>query len=628
MVTPRIVLKKYWGYDDFRSLQYDVISSILKGKDTIGLLHTGAGKSVCYQVPAMCFEGKTIVVSPLIALMQDQVAALEKKGIMARAIYAGLPFRKLDLILDNFVNGPLKILYVSPERLQTEIFLERFKKAKVSLIAVDESHCISQWGHDFRPSYHKIHELREWHPNVPIIAVTATANTEVVHDITDKLELRDPQIIKASFERENLSFTVMLKEEKIASILHVLHKVKGSGIIYVRSRAKVEKLSYELNKQGIPSEYYHGGLNMKTRIATQERWINNKARVIVCTNAFGMGVDKPDVRFVIHADIPPSIEEYYQEAGRAGRDGYAAFAISIIGYNDIVKLQKQHHISYPPFEMIVSVYNKLCSYLKIAYGGGAGETRDIDFEEFSNLCGQSMAQIYSIIDILQKEEWIVLNEYAKKPARLKITAPRSRIVMSSQNKKIKDELITYIFRNYPGITMNHVQVDEGKLANAFQIKKEELINHLVIMHREAIIDYTPSSDQAQVIFLQDRPAKDSFTIDKKDFLIRKDRALQKIQAIQEYMTGFGCRQQFILQYFDEQSAPCGRCDICKGSLNSTFTDTQMFALFEHLKRYMNGEKALDCDEYLDFYPYNKRTTAYACLKKLSDEKYILSLIHI
>ena len=625
MPTPLHILKQYWGYDQFRSLQAEVIKSVLDGRDTVALLHTGAGKSVCYQVPALCLPGKTLVISPLIALMQDQVDSLNKRGIMAKAIFSGLKFREIDLILDNFMNGPLKILYVSPERLETIMFIERFKKTNISLIAIDESHCISQWGHDFRPAYYNIKNLREWHPKVPFIAVTATATPKVVVDITEKLEMVKPNVISSTFARDNLSFTVMLSEDKMDKLTDFLEKMKGSGIIYMRSRKKVEQLAAYLNK-GLNTEdeiasFYHGGLNMKTRMRVQKDWIENRMRIIVCTNAFGMGVDKPDVRFVVHCDIPPSIEEYYQEAGRAGRDGKPSHAVSIINFGDIVKLQQHHLSSFPSLEFLEQVYNRLCSYLKIGYGSGAGESFDLSLEDFCSKYRYHIGKVFNCLNIMEKEGWLFLNQAMRKPSQIVFTSAKGRISLSSRNKDVKSQMILHFIRKYEGIFTDFVTIDEGKLANELKIPLEKFIRELKVMDRETILSYRPSTEDPRITFLMDRPAPNSFAIDEVTYKKREENAALKMRAIQEYMTSYDCRQQTILSYFGEEKEPCGRCDICRGSKVKLYTDVEKTALLRHLRKVANNG-LMHCESYISMWPFNKQNKAFAILQQLHIENEI------
>ncbi len=625
MPSPLEVLKHYWGYDQFRSLQSDVIDSVLSGKDTIALLATGAGKSVCYQVPALCLPGKTLVISPLIALMQDQVDSLNKKGILAKAIYSGLNFREVDLILDNFMNGPLKILYVSPERLETDIFLERFKKTKISLVAIDESHCISQWGHDFRPAYYNIKELREWHPNVPFIAVTATATPAVVEDIADKLALQNPNVITSTFARDNLSFSVILSEDKMEKLSLFLSKMKGSGIIYMRSRKKVEQLAAYLNKDLEPQDhvanFYHGGMHMKTRMRVQKEWIDNKMKIIVCTNAFGMGVDKPDVRFVVHCDIPPSLEEYYQEAGRAGRDGEHAHAVSIINFGDIVKLQQHHLSSFPPLDYLEQVYNRLCSYLKVGYGSGAGESFDLSLEDFCSKFRYHIGRVFSCLNIMEQEGWLFLNQAMRKPSQLVFTSSKNRISLSSRNKDLKSKMIMHLIRKYEGVFTDFVLIDEGKIANELGISVDKLVKELKVLDKETIISYKPSSEKPRITFLMDRPAPNSFAIDEPRYKEREEKAAIKMRSIQEYMTSYGCRQQTILSYFGEEKGSCGRCDICRGSKKKEFTDLEKSGLLTHIRKKANNG-LMHCDSYIRMWPHNKRKKAFAILQELHIEKEI------
>jgi len=622
MSSPLSILKKYWGYDQFRSNQSDIIRSVLDGNDTLALLHTGAGKSICYQVPALCLPGKTVVISPLIALMQDQVASLNKRNIFAKAIYSGIGFRQLDLILDNFVNGPLKILYVSPERLETEIFIERFKLANISLIAIDEAHCISQWGHDFRPSYYNINKLRELKPNAPIIAVTATATEKVALDIVERLEFKKPSIFRSSFRRDNISFTVMMTEEKEEALLNVIRKVNGSGIIYLRSRSRVQQLAKYLKSKGISASFYHGGLNMNTRMRVQKEWIENQQQIIVSTNAFGMGVDKPDVRFVVHYDVPPSTEEYYQEAGRAGRDGKLSFAVSIIGYSDIVKLQKYHLNSFPELEVIELFYNRLCSFLKIGYGSGEGESKELKLEDFSNKYRYSMALIYSCLNILEKEGWLALNEGIKSPSKIVFTSAKNRITLSTRNKGVKSEILLYLLRKYEGVFKDYTRIDEGAMANDLNLSIASVMKELKVMQREAILSYIPSSELPRILFLMDRPGPKSFTIDSNHYKEREFNARTKMRAMQDYMTTKECRQKTILEYFGEKAELCGICDICKGSKENLFTEDEKNALFNHLIEKLENGK-IDAEQYMKIWPYNKRNKAYACIQELVKEKQLI-----
>lgn len=620
MEAAKAILKKYWGYDDFRSLQGEVISSVLAGNDTVALLHTGAGKSLCYQLPSLVFEGKTVVISPLIALMQDQVSGLIARGINAKAIYAGMSAREVDLTIDNFVHGPIKILYVSPERAGTDIFLDRFARADISLIAVDEAHCISQWGYDFRPSYFNISQLRELKPNVPIIAVTATATGQVVEDIKKKLELRKTNVIVSTFERDNISLSIMITESKDKMLLDLLQKMSGVGIIYMRSRKKVKHLTEWLGKRGINASYYHGGLPMKTRKKIQDKWQHSKDGLIICTNAFGMGVDKPDVRFVIHLDVPPSIEEYYQEAGRAGRDGNPSYAISIISHGDIMRLDYNILLSYPPIEEISAVYQKLCSFLKVAYGSGEMETYRFDFEAFCDRFDLRQSKIHSILSLLEKEGWLQFNDGYKNPSTLLITADKNDVVNYSKKSDMRSKIMMQIVRNYEGLFIDHTPIDEEKLAEELHIELKSLIKEIKLMHKLDLIHYVQSVEGPRVTFLRPRMEPGAFGIDNKMYKFRAERAKVRRSAMTAYILSDSCRQQQLLTYFEEESGPCGRCDICKGSAVTFFTQEEKEKVRQHILKRMTANK-LHLEEYLLRWPYNKRAKAKACVLALETEGY-------
>ncbi len=617
MQTPIHYLKKYWGYDEFRPLQGDIIDSVLRGKDTLALLATGAGKSLCYQLPSLILKGKTVVISPLIALMQDQVSALRAKGIYAKAVYAGMPFREIDLVLDNFMNGPMQILFVSPERLKTDIFIERFKKSNVSLIAVDEAHCISQWGHDFRPAYFEIAILREHKPEVPILALTATATDRVIDDIIQKLEMRDPALFKNSFKRDNLSIKVVFTEEKFDHLKAVLEKNRGSAIIYQRSRSNVKTLSEELIKIRGSVDYYHGGLPLKTRVKIQQDWISRNDGIIICTNAFGMGVDKPDVRLVIHYDIPPTIEEYYQEVGRAGRDGKPAEGLMIVNFGDVVRLRKLHLLSYPDLDFIRTLYDRIGRYAKIAVGGGAGQSFDFDIDKFALRYKYSVAQVYSVLSILEKEGWLYLNEALIKPSKVCITTSRADIRFSMRNRDLKAAILIFLLRKYEGIYIDFVTIDEGLIANELGVKREDIHRQLIIMSRESILSYKPASENPEITLIHDRVSLENFSMDQKAYLHRKKTAYDKMSMMQALVIGKNCRQQAILSYFGEESSPCGHCDVCM-STYEIFTREEKEKLYSHIKSKAISGK-INLDYYLRLWPNEKKGKAMACILDLESE---------
>ncbi|MBK9255339.1 MAG: RecQ family ATP-dependent DNA helicase [Saprospiraceae bacterium] len=613
------ILKQYWGFDEFRAPQDSIIHSVLENKDTIALLPTGGGKSLCYQLPALMLEGKTIVVSPLIALMQDQVSALLAKGIKAKSLNATLTYREIDIILDNFVYGDLKILYISPERITSDIFITRFAKAKISLIAVDEAHCISQWGYDFRPSYFNIHLLREVHKNVPIIALTATATPLVVKDIREKLELRNPQEFKKSFSRENLSFTVINTEDKNGDLLHVLSKLKGCGIIYVRNRKETILISKWLAGHNISSVSYHGGMEKNARDHNQTLWMRNSVQIMVSTNAFGMGIDKPDVRFVIHLDVAPSIEEYYQEAGRAGRDGKSSVAVSIIDKNNCDDAIQNLKDQFPDTEVIADIYDKLCRFYKVAYGSGQNENFDFNLSDFVIYASMPSKKIFHIMNILEKEGWVLFSDGFKEPTRIMIICHHEDLQFADILAKEKSLFITHLLRKYEGLFIDYVKIDEDKIARELDIDVSQVDRYLNILKAEAIIAVHPKKSLPQITFLLDRPEKRSFSIDKKAYNLRQKMATDRMNAMLKYLQQDEmCRQKFIVEYFGEKGVECGKCDICKGAGQSDVKTEDFVLILDHIGK-INQNQLMTSKSYVALYPFNKRKMILKALKILESE---------
>ncbi len=575
-MTPHEVLEKYWGYKSFRSKQLEIIESVLEGKDTLALLPTGGGKSICFQIPAMMLDGVCIVVSPLIALMKDQVHNLKEKGINASAVYSGMSHREIDRILDNAVYGHTKLLYVSPERLKTPMFRERLKRMKVGLIAVDEAHCISQWGYDFRPSYLHISELKSLIvPQPPVIALTATATSRVAEDIQKKLRFASSNLISKSFERKNLSYQVRFTEDKRNVLLDYLKNNKGSGIVYLRSRMLTRETAWLLQKNGISADYYHAGLSTEERNRKQEEWINNKIRVICSTNAFGMGIDKPDVRFVFHLDLPDSPESYFQEAGRAGRDEQYSEAISLIHASDILNLRKRVEQTFPAPDLVRKVYQTICNMLQLAIGGGLDESFVIDLHELAERTKLKPIALYSSLKILELNEYITFSESVWSPSRIQvIPAHESLLAFIDSNNKWKD-LMHLLLRSYSRITEEPTRINEEMIAKKLDIHRAEVIKQLNRLQELEIIDYQARRQNPQITFTTERLNAETLYLSADTYTNRKERAVEKMEA----MIGFaetknGCRSNLLLAYFDElKETPCGVCDLCASRFQIQDNDT-------------------------------------------------------
>lgn len=567
-MSPTEVLQKYWNYAAFRPGQEAIVNAVLAGKDTLALLPTGGGKSICFQVPALVTEGVTIVVSPLIALMKDQVRQLKDRGIIADAIYSGMRRQDIDRIFDNAVYGNTKLLYLSPERLLTDLAKVRIGKMKVNLIAVDEAHCISQWGYDFRPPYMQIAALRELHPEVPVIAVTATATPEVVKDIQESLAFKaDAFVYQQSFGRENLAYVVRRPEGKEAQILKVLDGVPGTSIVYVRSRGMTRQLALMLQRRGITAASYHAGLEPKEKDRRQEAWIKGTLRVIVATNAFGMGIDKADVRSVIHYGPPDSPEAYFQEAGRGGRDGKTSFGIMLYHPSDGERLQRNWTLSYPEVNEIKRTYRAIGSYLQLAVGGGKGEAFDFDLAAFAGNFGFDVRTAYASLKALERAGYITLTDAIHQPARLQFLATKEQLYQYQIAHRGTDKLIKSILRTSQGAFLNPVNIDEGSLANFLQIELEALQRTFRKMDAEGIIDYFPTKDLPQLIFNEERIDADALNINLKQYHFLKERAKHRIDTMIAYAArDTGCRSQTLLRYFGEKDAlPCGICDLCRSN---------------------------------------------------------------
>jgi ATP-dependent DNA helicase RecQ len=564
--TPISILTKYWKHSQFRPLQEDIVNSVIQGKDTLALLPTGGGKSVCFQVPGLIRDGLCIVISPLIALMKDQVEQLRNRDILAIAIHSGMSRHEIDVALNNAMTGVIKFLYVSPERLQTEIFIERFKQMNVGLIAVDEAHCISQWGYDFRPPYLQIASLREFRPEIPVIALTATATDEVQADIVEKLKFKkDAAVFKKSFARDNLSFVVRKTENKDKKLLEILQKVKGSAIIYVRSRKATQDVAKFLNKKNVHTSFYHAGLLFDERAARQDEWIKNHTRVMVATNAFGMGIDKPDVRIVIHLDLPDTLEAYYQEAGRAGRDGLRSFAVILYQEADGINLRTKTEQSQPSVEYLSKVYQALSNYYQLAVGSATGESFDFDASEFAERFKFNPVELYNGLKKLEEEGLIQFNESFYSPSRLHFELDHTKLYEFQVANAQFDPIIKMLLRLYGGeLFSNYMKVGESLLAKGLKISTHEVISTLKHLDQLKAVSYLPVKDKPQITFILPRQDAAKLPVDRQRLEERKKLIVGKAEAVISFVENkFRCRMQFVQEYFNEiTETECGICDIC------------------------------------------------------------------
>lgn len=558
------ILKRYWGYDSFRPLQLDAIKSIASGQDTLVLMPTGGGKSIIYQVPTLASTGVCIVITPLIALMKDQVDRLRKHRILAEAIHAGRSHREIDRILDNCIYGDVKFLYISPERIDSEMFRMRCARMDVALIAVDEAHCISQWGYDFRPSYLQIARLRDLCPNTPILALTASATPKVAEDIMYQLRFDKPNIKRMSFARSNLSYVVRHTEDKREHLLRIVNNVSGSGIVYVRTREKSETITQFLQQNGITADFYHGGLGFLSRNLKQEQWINGQNRIMVATNAFGMGIDKADVRFVIHYDICDSLEAYYQEAGRAGRDGKPAYAVLLVSDDDPSRAGQRLRLEFPPLDTIRAVYEKLFNYLQVAIGEGKNRSFSFNIHDFASRMKLYPPTAVNALKILQQNGYLILTDETDNPPRIRFIVQRDDLYRMRVIRRELDHIITVLLRQYSGLFSDFIPIDEQEIAHlsGYQIEHvRELFKQLWQLH---IIRYIPGNRSPILMLTEERLSEENVRIAPESYKLREEIAREHVDAIFRYANNQDkCRSLMIQHYFGEQSAtPCGRCDLC------------------------------------------------------------------
>lgn len=571
------ILRQVFALEDFRPVQKQVIDAVMEGKDTLALLPTGGGKSLCYQVPGLAKEGICLVISPLIALMKDQVDNLKAKGIKALAIYSGMSYREIDTALDNCIYGDFKFLYVSPERLKQELFIERFRQMNINLIAVDEAHCISQWGYDFRPPYLEIAAIRVYHPKVNIIALTASATPQVCADIVEKLEMKSHREFHQSFSRKNLSYSVRLVENKQEKGIEILKRIPGTAIWYVRNRQGTHQIAKALTQLGISAAAYHAGMSNADRAGRQEDWKANKVRVMVSTNAFGMGIDKPDVRVVIHSDLPENLENYYQEAGRAGRDGKKAFAVLLANEQDFELLINRSALAYPPIDFLKRVYQCLANYFQLAVGSNMLSSFDFDLSDFCNTYELGVLETFYALKVLAEEGFVEVNESFFVPSRVHFRVNPARLYEIQIAYAKLDPVIKMLLRTYGGnLFSEYIKIQESKLAKSLEMREADLIKALQDIQKLEVMDYDQQKDKPQLTFLTPRYDAGKLPFNHQRIKARKELTLEKAKSMVEYShQGRICRTQFIQEYFGEKTDDvCGICDVCIEMKKSKAPETQ------------------------------------------------------
>lgn len=617
----RKILKDYWGYDNFRGIQEDIIQSIGSGHDTLGLMPTGGGKSITFQVPAMAKDGLCIVITPLIALMKDQVRNLRDRGIKAIAIYSGMTREEIIIALENCIFGNYKFLYISPERLDTEIFRIKLRSMKVSMITVDESHCISQWGYDFRPAYLKISEIRNLLPDVPVLALTATATPEVVKDIQQRLAFKEENVFRMSFERKNLAYIVRRTESKQEELLHILKHVEGSAIVYAHNRKRTKEYAQLLNEKGITATFYHAGLSNDTKDLRQKAWVKGETRVMVATNAFGMGIDKPDVRLVVHVDTPDSPEAYFQEAGRGGRDGKKAYAVLLYSKSDRATLKKRIADTFPEKDYIRTVYEHLNYYYQMAMGDGLGCTREFNIDEFCRNFKHFPIQVDSALKILTRAGYLEYTDEQDNNTRLMFTLTKEELYRIHETSPETEKLINIILRSYTGVFTEYAYINEETLSLRSGMTRQQVYDTLISLTRRRILHYIPGKKTPYIIYTRERQEADRLVFTKEVYEDRKESFIHRIEAMTEYAeTDDKCRSRMLLLYFGEKNEHnCRQCDVCLSSHSSGIRQ----GIFDEISRAIEEtlkDKEMTTSELMEHIAsYEKENVAKTLSYLLSEE---------